>query len=157
MHRRVPGRLLTTIGGVRTLLRGNWRTHSDGHVRELASLRFRLGGILLLRECLRLLVRLDDDLGDGRGRLATVFRIEASMLLWGLLGWLAVAAASVILARRKIPSIAALRAVLDRHGRLGGLLMAAGIPTSAYGHEQIRQRAAAGVEVAVRSGSGCCY
>jgi hypothetical protein len=61
------------------------------------------------------------------GVLARVaFRAEQSLLLWGLVGLPLAGAAAVFVAGRKTPSASVLRAVLDRHGRLGGLLLAAG-------------------------------
>jgi hypothetical protein len=126
MHGRIYGRLLATIAGVLAPFRGNSRTPSDERVREIASLRFRLGGVLLLRECLRLFFAWMMIWAAAVVGLRAVFRVDPFVLLWGLLGLAAAAAAGVVLARRKVPSSAALRAVLDRHGRLGGLLMAAG-------------------------------
>jgi hypothetical protein len=45
-------------------------------------------------------------------------------LLWGLLSLPVVVGPAVLLALRRLPSVAAVRAVLDQHGRCGGLLMA---------------------------------
>jgi hypothetical protein len=61
------------------------------------------------------------------GVLARVaLRAEQSLLLWGLVGVAPAVVAAVVAAGKKTPSVGVLRAVLDRHGRLGGLLMAAG-------------------------------
>ncbi len=81
---------------------------------------------MALRECLRLIFAWTMLWATAVVGLRAVFRIDAIVLLWGLLGLAAAAAAGVVLGRRKLPSVTAIRAALDRHGRLGGLLMAAG-------------------------------
>lgn len=58
--------------------------------------------------------------------LRIFWQIDQRLLLWGLAGLAPAAAAAIVLARRKTPSSRAIRAALDRHGSLGGLLMAAG-------------------------------
>lgn len=45
-------------------------------------------------------------------------------LLWGLVSLPLAVMPAVVLARRRLPSAAAIRAILDRHGRCGGLVMA---------------------------------
>jgi len=58
--------------------------------------------------------------------LRAAFVVDRWWLLWGAVGLAAAAAAGVVIAVGKLPSPGAVRAVLDRHGALGGLLMAAG-------------------------------
>ena len=58
--------------------------------------------------------------------LRIAWQVDQKLLLWGLLGFAPAVAAGVFLAWRRPPRHAPLRAALDRHGRLGGLLMAAG-------------------------------
>jgi hypothetical protein len=58
--------------------------------------------------------------------LRALFRIDPLLLLWGALGLIAMALAGTIVSFRKTPASVAIRAVLDRHGNFGGLLMAAG-------------------------------
>ena len=126
MHARSHSRLLATINSALARLRGNSHRPVEGRDRAIASLRFRLGGVLALRECLRLIFAWTMLWATAVVGLRAVFRIDAIVLLWGLLGLAAAAAAGVVLGRRKLPSVTAIRAALDRHGRLGGLLMAAG-------------------------------
>jgi hypothetical protein len=94
--------------------------------KDLAGFRARLRVILAIRGCLGplvawtmvwafLVLALRAGLGADRGAL-----------VWGWLGYVPAIAAGVLLAVRRIPSPGALRAALDRHGDLGGLLMAAG-------------------------------
>jgi hypothetical protein len=45
-------------------------------------------------------------------------------LLWGLVGVPAAVIVGMVLAKRRLPSMSALRALLDERGRFGGLLMA---------------------------------
>ncbi len=52
--------------------------------------------------------------------------VPATRLLWGLAGLLPCAAAAVVLAIRRCPSRASVKALLDRGSRCGGLLMAQG-------------------------------
>ncbi|MBN1395841.1 MAG: hypothetical protein JW959_12535 [Pirellulales bacterium] len=93
--------------------------------REIARLRFRIGAVLALRECLRLFFAWLMIWAAVVVGLRAVFRLDPIALLWGLLGLVAAAAAGTLLAVRKMPTASAIRAALDRHGRLGGLLMAA--------------------------------
>ncbi len=96
------------------------------HAPQIASFRLRLGSLLVARECLRLFFAWIMIWAAAVVGLRAVFRVEPLLLLWGLLGLAAAAAVGLLLALRKVPSAAAIRAVLDRHGCLGGLLMAAG-------------------------------
>jgi hypothetical protein len=58
--------------------------------------------------------------------LRAVFHADRITLLWGFAGLLAATAAGVSRAIHKVPSTDAVRAAIDRHGRMGGLLMASG-------------------------------
>ena len=58
--------------------------------------------------------------------MRAAFLMDRWLLLWGAAGLAATAAAGAIVAFRKLPSAGVIRAVLDRHGALGGLLMASG-------------------------------
>ncbi len=95
----------------------------DPHV---ARLRFRLARVLVARECLTLLfvwIMLWAAVVVG---LRAAFQMDRWLFLWGVPGLAAAAAVGTWLALRKLPPTGALRAALDRHARLGGLLMAAG-------------------------------
>ncbi|MFO7907566.1 MAG: hypothetical protein R6U98_33265 [Pirellulaceae bacterium] len=94
--------------------------------RQIARLRFRLGCILVLRQWLRLFFIWIMVWATGTVAVRAVFRVDRWTLMWGLAGLLLAGVVGMVLALRKIPSAAALRAVLDRHGNRGGLLMAAG-------------------------------
>lgn len=94
--------------------------------RQIARLRFRLGCILVLRQWLRLFFIWIMIWATGTVAARALFRVDRWALMWGLPGLLLAAVVGTVLASRKLPSAAALRAVLDRHGNRGGLLMAAG-------------------------------
>ena len=126
MHARIPGRMLDIIGSLPGRLGRGPPALSRRRVPAIVGLRWRLGGVLVLRECLRLLFAWTMLWAATVVGLRAIFRIDVSVLLWGFLGVAAAIAAGVVLGRRKVPSVAAIRAVLDRHGQLGGLLMAAG-------------------------------
>ena len=93
---------------------------------EVARLRLRLTGILVARECLTLFFVWIMLWAATVVGLRAVFHLDRLVFVWGLPGLAVAAAVGVVLAIRKLPSSAALRAALDRHARLGGLLMAAG-------------------------------
>lgn len=50
--------------------------------------------------------------------------MERQPLLWGLIGWAVCVAIAVAIARRRLPSVTAIRALLDEQSGCGGLLMA---------------------------------
>ncbi len=93
---------------------------------EISRLRFRVGGVLVIRECLRLFFAWIMIWAAAVVALRAIFLVDRFVLLWGCLGLPVVAAVGIFLAIRKLPSSTAIRATLDRHGCLGGLLMAAG-------------------------------
>ena len=94
--------------------------------KDIAGFRLRLGTILAIRCCLRPLFAWT----MAWASLVLVLRVslgtERGVLAWGSLGYVPAIAAGMLLAARRIPSCACVAAALDRHGDLGGLLMAAG-------------------------------
>jgi bacterioferritin-associated ferredoxin len=94
--------------------------------RQLAGFRIRLGSLLALRYCLRGSLIWTMILAAAVVLLRVTLGTERQRLLAGLLGYVPALAAGIVLAARKTPSMPALRAALDRHARLGGLLMTAG-------------------------------
>jgi len=94
--------------------------------KAIAGFRLRVGTILAARYCLRLVFAWTMAWASLVVLLRAWLGTERGLLLWGLLGYVPAAAAGIALAARRIPSPRALRAALDRHGELGGLLMAAG-------------------------------
>ena len=101
-------------------------TFSSRRDREIARFRRRLGAILALRHCLRLFFVWIMVWATTAVVLRAIWLVDPSILLWGLLGFVPATVAAIFLARRHTPPARAVRAALDRHGRLGGLLMAAG-------------------------------
>ncbi|MDZ7616840.1 MAG: hypothetical protein U1E05_07550 [Patescibacteria group bacterium] len=101
-------------------------TGAGSRGEEVARLRRRLAGILVARECLTFFFVWIMLWAATVVGLRAVLQVDRLVFLWGLLGLLAAAVVGVVLAVRKLPAPAALRAALDRHARLGGLLMAAG-------------------------------
>lgn len=97
---------------------------TDDPARQVGNFRFRLAGILALRECLRFSFAWIMIWAAVVVALRAVFRTDPSILLWGALGLLIAVAVGICLAVRQVPSARAVRAMLDRHGSLGGLLMA---------------------------------
>ena len=88
--------------------------------------RRRLGCVLAVREGLRFTFAWNMFWAGAVVALRGVWLVDRWLLLWGAVGLAAAAAAAAIIALRKLPAPAVIRAVLDRHGRLGGLLMADG-------------------------------
>ena len=82
--------------------------------------------MLALRHCLRLFFGWIMLWATAAIVLRVAWQTEPRLLCWGLLGLAPAAAIGVALAVRQTPSPRAVRAALDRNGRLGGLLMAAG-------------------------------
>src|SRR5438045_958522 len=97
------------------------------HVSDYAirRLRWRLAGLLLLRQAVTFVAAYLFLWGTA----ALVLRVTAATapapLLWGLAALPLVLAAAIVPVRRQLPKPAVLRAVLDRAGGCGGLLMAA--------------------------------
>jgi hypothetical protein len=94
--------------------------------RQLAGFRLRLTSCLAIRYCLRGFLIWTMVLAAAVVLLRVAAGIERQTLLAGLLGYGPALAAGVVLAVRTAPSTPALRAALDRHAALGGLLMTAG-------------------------------
>ncbi len=98
----------------------------DGHDKHVARLRFRLARVLVARECLTLVFAWVMLWAAAVVGLRAAFQMDRWMFLWGLPGLAVAVAVGTWLALRKLPARGALRAALDRHARLGGLLMSAG-------------------------------
>ncbi len=94
--------------------------------RQLAGFRVRLISCLAIRYCLRGFLMWTMVLAAAVVLLRVAAGIERQTLLAGLLGYLPALAGGIFLAVRRAPAAAALRAALDRHAALGGLLMTAG-------------------------------
>ncbi len=96
------------------------------HEKIVRHLQQRLGALLVLRKALAYLTLWCFIWGTG----VVILRVAASappeMLLWGLAVVPLVLAAALVMALRELPSPVLLRAVLDRAGGYGGMLMAAG-------------------------------
>src|SRR5947209_4068912 len=115
--------------------------------KNLRRLRLRLALVLALRKTVALLAVWCFIWGTGVLILRVAAAVSPEYLLWGSAAIPFVALAALVLALRDVPSSAVLRAVLDRAGGCGGLLMAAGerplgawvIPTG--GHVRLRWRA----------------
>ena len=99
---------------------------SENYAEVTQSFRRRLGCILALREGLWFSFAWNMLWAGAVVGLRAAFLVDRLWLLWGAVGLAAAAAAGVVIAVGKLPSPGAVRAVLDRHGALGGLLMAAG-------------------------------
>jgi hypothetical protein len=99
---------------------------ADHSTRQIRAFRARLAILMALRECLRLSIVWVLVWATAVVGLRAVFRIDPTLLLWGGLGLAIAIVLGVALAVRQIPSSTAIRALFDRHGSLGGLLMAAG-------------------------------
>ncbi len=93
---------------------------------QVARLRRRLARVFVARECLTLFFVWIMLWAATVVGLRATFRPDRLLLLWGGIGLIAAVGVAVVLAVRKLPSTGALRAAVDRHARLGGLLMAAG-------------------------------
>jgi hypothetical protein len=88
--------------------------------------RRRLGCVLAVREGLRFTFAWNMFWAGAVVALRGVWLVDRWLLLWGAAGLAVAAAAAAIITLRKLPAPAVIRAVLDRHGGLGGLLMADG-------------------------------
>jgi hypothetical protein len=95
------------------------------HDRVITGFRRRLGRLFFARNALGALAAWTFLWGTGVFALRAV-GTPRTWLLWGLAGVPVALAIAVFLAVRRLPSRAAVRAVLDRHGSCGGLLMAGG-------------------------------
>ena len=82
--------------------------------------------LLVTRECLRLSTGWIMIWAAIVVALRAILAVDRMSLVWGVAGLLATVGAGIVLALRKVPSTDTVRAVLDGHGSLGGLLMAAG-------------------------------
>ena len=94
--------------------------------KDLAGFRARLRAILAIRGCLGPMFAWTMAWAFLVLALRAGLGAEREVLVWGLLGYVPAIALGVLLAVRRVPPPGALRAALDRHADLGGLLMAAG-------------------------------
>jgi hypothetical protein len=90
----------------------------------IRSFRKRLAAVLVCRQALGLATVWLFVWGTVVLALRAALAISPLPLLWGLAGLLPCVAGGWLLARRQVPRAAAVRALLDREGRCGGLLMA---------------------------------
>ncbi len=94
--------------------------------REIASLRRRVAAALMLRYCLRTILLWTMLWACGVVVLRVAGAVERPLLVWGAVGYGPAILAGLWLALRRVPAAGGVRAALDCHNRLGGLLMAGG-------------------------------
>jgi hypothetical protein len=99
---------------------------SYNRIDGIARLRFRVAVLLAMRECLKFFIVWLMIWAVVIAGLRAIFRVDPSLLLWGALGLIVAVIAGVVRAIHKVPVRQVVRAVLDRHDCLGGLLMTAG-------------------------------
>jgi hypothetical protein len=99
---------------------------SDKFAEVSTAFRRRLGCVLAAREGLRFTFAWNMLWAGAVVALRGIWLVDRWLLLWGIVGLVLAAVAAAALAIRKLPAPAVIRAVLDRHGGLGGLLMADG-------------------------------
>jgi hypothetical protein len=99
---------------------------SNSSTPAILAFQVRVRNLLVARECLRLSTGWIMIWAAVAVGLRAILAVDRMSLAWGAAGLLATVGAGVVLARRKVPSTDTVRAVLDGHGALGGLLMAAG-------------------------------
>lgn len=92
--------------------------------RSIEQLRRRLGLVYLMKYSLSALAAWAFLYGTAVLALRGGLGLSRLELLWGLASLPAAIVPAAVLAWRRLPSAAAVRAVLDRHARCGGLLMA---------------------------------
>jgi hypothetical protein len=94
------------------------------HEQAVRNFGRRLAGLLIWRQALGLLTLFFFVWGTTVLALRAALGTPRLPLLWGLVGLVPCLAAAFLAARRRFPAIAAVRALLDRESRSGGLLMA---------------------------------
>ena len=92
--------------------------------RAIADFRRRVAWLYLIRHGLVALTLWAFVYGTAVLALRGAVGLSRLDLLWGLLSLPLALVPAVLLAMRRLPSVTAVRAVLDQHGRCGGLLMA---------------------------------
>jgi len=105
---------------------------------EIVGFRLRLGLVLARHYALALLLAWTMIFAFVVVLLRVSSEVGRPLLVWGFLGYVPAVAAGILLASRRIPSADVLRAAIDRHGGLGGLLMAAGERDIGPWSDQIR-------------------
>jgi len=104
-----------------------------GPDRSVARLRRRLAAVLAVRCALQWTAAWCFAWGVAVLGLRALLGVSAGPLLWGLAGLAPCAAGACVLAWRRTPSRAAVRALVDRESRGGGLVMAgAEVPLGAW-------------------------
>src|SRR5581483_10099830 len=91
--------------------------------RSIQQFRGRLGLLYLLKYGLVALTAWAFLYGTAVLALRGALGLDRMDLLWGLTSLPLALLPAAYLAYRRLPTAAAVRALLDRHGRLGGLLM----------------------------------
>ena len=127
---------------------------SNDPSRQVGAFRFRLSGILALRESLRWCFAWIMVWAVAVVGLRAIFRTDPLLLLWGSLGLAVAVAVGVALAMRQVPSARTVRAILDGHGSLGGLLMATEEADIGQWTQKIAERAAARAAMAAAAAGG---
>ena len=107
------------------------------HEKAISQLRLRIAFFLFFRRLVILLAVWGFAWGTVVLVLRGGFGVSSSPLLWGLAGLPVTMGASVWLARRNVPSSTAVRALLDKRARCGGLLMAAEVADIGDWEQQI--------------------
>jgi hypothetical protein len=93
--------------------------------RSIRSFTLKVAGLLFLRQSLACLTALAFAWGTCVLAMRSAFRTPREPLLWGLAGILPALVLSCFLIRRRIPTRASVRALLDKSSGCEGLLMAA--------------------------------
>jgi hypothetical protein len=96
----------------------------DRQDRALRDFRRHLATLFVLKYALPLATVYALVWGTAVLALRAAAGVERKPLLWGLLGVAACLAVAIVLARRRMPSATAIRALLDEQSGCGGLLMA---------------------------------
>jgi uncharacterized protein YoxC len=91
--------------------------------RLVRQFQMRLGGVLLIKYGLAALAIWAFSYGSLVLALRGALGISRLDLLWGLLSLPLALIPAVVLAWKRVPTLACVRAVIDRHSRCGGLLM----------------------------------
>lgn len=97
---------------------------NDPHDRAVGRFRLRLGTLLALKYALAGLTAWAFVWGTAVLVLRAAAGTPRELLLWGAAGIPLALVPAVVLTRRRLPSRPAVRALLDNHNALGGLLMA---------------------------------
>lgn len=97
----------------------------------------RLASWLILRRAVAAITLWGFIWGTGVLVLRVAFSTPLTPLLYGAIGIPVVVAAAVWLALRQVPNLSSIRAIVDRHGQFGGLLMASAERDVSLWHERM--------------------